>query len=137
VVPRDTRGVVTSANVEQTSVEPTLGPDDGRATTPAADAVTVFRALGDPTRLRVIELLAGGQRCACEIQAALDVSANLLSHHLKVLREAGLIDGERRGRWIDYRLEPDGVAATAARLHALIGVEAGECGCDGGGSCTC
>ena len=119
------------------SVDTTIESDDGHATALDADAVTVFRALSDPTRVRVIELLAGGQRCACEIQAALEVSANLLSHHLKVLREAGLSDGERRGRWIDYRLEPDGVAATAARLHALIGIEAGACGRDGGGSCTC
>jgi ArsR family transcriptional regulator, arsenate/arsenite/antimonite-responsive transcriptional repressor len=129
--------VVTSASVEQTSVDSRFDADDGRSTALDADAVTVFRALGDPTRVRVIELLAGGQRCACEIQAALEVSATLLSHHLRVLREAGLIDGERRGRWIDYRLEPDGVAATAARLYALIGVESGDCGCDGGGSCTC
>jgi len=129
--------VVISVGVEQWTVDACVDRGDARATTAAADPVTVFRALGDPTRLRVIELLAGGQRCACEIQAALDVSANLLSHHLKVLREAGLIDGERRGRWIDYRLEPDGVAATAARLHALIGMDAGACGCDGGGSCTC
>jgi ArsR family transcriptional regulator, arsenate/arsenite/antimonite-responsive transcriptional repressor len=77
----------------------------------------LLKALGDPTRLRVIALLGAGPRCACELQGGIDVPANLLSHHLKVLREAGLIEGTRRGRWIDYRLRPGGLAA-AERLLA-------------------
>lgn len=65
-----------------------------------------FKALGEPTRLRILAHLRAGECCACEVQAAIDVPANLLSHHLKVLREAGLVHGTRRGRWIDYRVEP-------------------------------
>lgn len=56
--------------------------------------------------------LAGGQRCVCELLEEIGVAANLLSYHLRVLRDAGLVDASRRGRWIDYRLAPD-------RLHAL------------------
>ena len=70
----------------------------------AAELAAAFKALGDPTRLRILAVLADAKRCVCEIQEAVDVPGNLLSHHLKVLREAGLIEGERRGRWIDYRL---------------------------------
>lgn len=79
-----------------------------------ADALAgAFKALGDPTRLRILAVLAGGTRCVCEIQAAVDVPGNLLSHHLKVLRETGLIEGARRGRWIDYTLN-------APALRALV-----------------
>jgi ArsR family transcriptional regulator, arsenate/arsenite/antimonite-responsive transcriptional repressor len=71
-------------------------------------ALAQFRALADPTRLRIVAFLSAGERCACELGEAVDVPANLLSHHLKVLRQAGLIVGTRRGRWIDYRLRDDG-----------------------------
>jgi ArsR family transcriptional regulator len=66
-----------------------------------------FGALADPIRLRVLELLAGGKRCVCELQKALDIAPNLLSYHLRVLREAGLVVASRRGRWVDYQLEPE------------------------------
>jgi len=81
--------------------------------------LTLWKALADPTRLRVLALLAAGPRCVCALQGAIDVPANLLSHHLKVLRAAGLIDGTRRGRWIDYRVLPEGLDAAERRLAEL------------------
>ncbi|MDZ7802045.1 MAG: metalloregulator ArsR/SmtB family transcription factor [Trueperaceae bacterium] len=98
---------------------------------PSARAVQRFKALGDPTRLHILHVLAAGTRCACEVQGQVDVAANLLSHHLKVLREAGLIRGARRGRWIDYELDPDGLAAVCAALPkpAAGRIEA-SCACD-------
>jgi ArsR family transcriptional regulator, arsenate/arsenite/antimonite-responsive transcriptional repressor len=83
------------------------------------EGLTLWRALADPTRLRVLALLAAGPRCVCALQAAVDVPANLLSHHLKVLRAAGLVEGTRRGRWIDYRLRPTGLDAAARHLAHL------------------
>ena len=80
-----------------------------------------FKALGEPTRLRILAHLQAGESCACKVQEALDVPANLLSHHLKVLREAGLVHGTRRGRWIDYRVEPTALALLAAALTAVAG----------------
>ena len=65
-------------------------------------------ALADPVRLAVVRALADGQRCVCDLQDRVPVAANLLSYHLRILREAGLIAGTRRGRWIDYRLDGDG-----------------------------
>lgn len=62
------------------------------------------RALGDPVRWAIVRELQGGTRCACVLAQVTEVSSTLLSHHLKVLREAGLITGARRGRWIDYTL---------------------------------
>ena len=74
----------------------------------------------DPVRWRLLAALAGGTRCVCELQPAAGVTAPALSHHLKVLREAGLVTAARRGRWIDYTLAPD----AAARLRAALPVTA-------------
>ncbi|MDZ7801190.1 MAG: metalloregulator ArsR/SmtB family transcription factor [Trueperaceae bacterium] len=75
-----------------------------------------FKALGDPTRLRILSSLQDCEHCACELQVAVDVPGNLLSHHLKVLREAGLVTATRRGRWVDYRIERGVLAGLAADL---------------------
>ncbi len=75
--------------------------------------VEQLRALADPVRLSIVRELRGGTRCACELAEVADVSSTLLSHHLKVLRTAGLISGARRGRWIDYSLDE-------GRFHALL-----------------
>jgi ArsR family transcriptional regulator len=67
--------------------------------------VEQFKALGDPVRWAIVQELRGGQRCACELADTVDVSPPLLSHHMKVLRQAGLVTGAKRGRWIDYTLD--------------------------------
>jgi ArsR family transcriptional regulator len=73
-----------------------------------------FQALADPTRLRILQALEGGPRCVCQIQEDLpQVAPNLLSHHLRVLREAGLVHATKRGRWVDYSL--NGAALEALR----------------------
>ncbi len=69
--------------------------------------VELFRALGDPVRWAIVNELRQGTRCACALSEVAGVSPSLLSHHLKTLREANLITGERRGRWIDYSLTLD------------------------------
>jgi ArsR family transcriptional regulator, arsenate/arsenite/antimonite-responsive transcriptional repressor len=66
--------------------------------------VELLAAMGDPIRLQILDLLSDSPVCVCEIQGHVDVAPNLLSYHLKVLREAGLVESERRGRWVDYRL---------------------------------
>jgi len=71
----------------------------------------VFSALGDPIRLLVLDQLAQGEKCVCELQKTIGIAPNLLSYHLRVLREASLVETSRRGRWIDYRIAP-----TARRL---------------------
>jgi ArsR family transcriptional regulator len=85
------------------------------------DSVVVeqLRALGDPVRLAIVRELRGGTRCACELARVAAVSSPLLSHHLKVLRAAGLVTGVKRGRWIDYTLDVGAMDATAEALHRL------------------
>lgn len=75
-----------------------------------------FRALADPVRLEVLERLADGPSCVCDLRDGLDIAGNLLSHHLKVLREAGLVTSERDGRWVTYRLDEAAVAELAASI---------------------
>jgi ArsR family transcriptional regulator len=73
----------------------------------AADAAATLSAVADPVRLRIISMLAAapdGVACGCDLEGPLGLSQPTVSHHLKVLREAGLVVGERRGRWVHYRL---------------------------------
>jgi ArsR family transcriptional regulator len=81
-----------------------------------AEAAALLGVVADPNRLTILSVLSGGTRCVCDLQRSVPIAANLLSYHLKVLRDAGLITAARRGRWIDYTLAPD----AAARLHATL-----------------
>jgi ArsR family transcriptional regulator, arsenate/arsenite/antimonite-responsive transcriptional repressor len=87
----------------------------------AAGLARVFKALGDPVRLRLVSLIGareGGEVCVCDLTSAFDLSQPTISHHLKVLREAGLIDSQRRGTWVYYRLVP----AALERMAGLLSV---------------
>ncbi|MEV3938436.1 metalloregulator ArsR/SmtB family transcription factor [Glycomyces sp. NPDC049804] len=67
-----------------------------------------FKALGDPVRLRLLSLIAshaGGEVCVCDLTEAFDLTAPTISHHLKVLKETGLVTSERRGTWVYYRAQ--------------------------------
>ncbi len=70
----------------------------------AADGAAVFKALADPIRLRLMSIIAsaGDEICVCDLTPQFDVSGPTISHHLKVLREAGLVGCERRGTWVYY-----------------------------------
>jgi len=79
----------------------------------------MFKALSDPVRLRLLTLIAchdGGEACVCDLIDAFEVSPPTISHHLKVLREAGMVTAERRGTWIYYRIVPAAIADLAAVL---------------------
>lgn len=81
-----------------------------------AARIGLLQAVADPVRWTVLEELDGATRCVCDLRARVPVAANLLSYHLKVLREAGLVTASRRGRWIDYRLADGARARMAAAL---------------------
>jgi len=89
-------------------------------------------ALSDPTRLAIVALVAGGERCVCELTEALGAAQSRLSFHLRTLKDAGVLSDERRGRWIYYRLEPGVLAEVADSLSAI---ERGEWGLDAEGCC--
>jgi ArsR family transcriptional regulator, arsenate/arsenite/antimonite-responsive transcriptional repressor len=85
----------------------------------AAGLARVFKALADPVRLRLVSLIGahqGGEVCVCELTEAFELTQPTISHHLKILRDAGIIDSQRRGTWVYYRLEP----AALERMGALL-----------------
>jgi ArsR family transcriptional regulator, arsenate/arsenite/antimonite-responsive transcriptional repressor len=89
----------------------------------AAELAAMFKALSDPVRLRLLSLVAshpGGQACVCEISQTFDLSQPTISHHLKTLRSAGLLDCERRGTWVYYWAVP----AALHQLSAVLSVDA-------------
>jgi ArsR family transcriptional regulator, arsenate/arsenite/antimonite-responsive transcriptional repressor len=91
----------------------------------AAELAAMFKALGDPVRLRMLSLIAshpGGEACVCEISATFDVSQPTISHHLKLLRAAGLLDCERRGTWVYYWVIPSALQQLSSVLHVDDGL---------------
>jgi len=101
--------------------EPLSGPELSEAE--AAELAKVFKALSDPVRLRLLNMIAsvdGGEVCVCDLTGAFELTAPTISHHLKVLRQAGLIEGERRGTWVYYRVVPDRLT----RLSGLFALPA-------------
>jgi ArsR family transcriptional regulator len=90
-----------------------------RATDPDPD-VRLLAALADPTRLAIVRQLAADvETCACDFTDCCDVGQPTVSHHLRVLREAGVVTSERRGQWIFYRLAPD-VTQRLGRIAATL-----------------
>jgi ArsR family transcriptional regulator, arsenate/arsenite/antimonite-responsive transcriptional repressor len=87
----------------------------------AVTLAPMFKALGDPVRLRLLSMIAshaGGEVCVCDLTPPFELTAPTISHHLKVLREAGLIDCERRGTWVYYWLRPGVLDRLASVLDA-------------------
>src|ERR1700758_339802 len=86
----------------------------------AESVAPLLKALADPVRLRLMSLVAsreGGEACVCDLTGAFDLSQPTISHHLKVLHEAGLVDREKRGVWVYYRARADALTS----LGVLIG----------------
>jgi ArsR family transcriptional regulator len=92
-------------------------------------AAARFRALSDETRLKILDVLAGGERCVCELVSALDVSQPLLSFHLRALKEAGLVADRREGRWIYYELARNALKELEAITASLARRNRGPWGC--------
>jgi ArsR family transcriptional regulator len=82
-----------------------------------------FGALADPARLEILARLTAEPRCVCELRDDLGMASNLLSYHLRILREAGFVHGERLGRRIEYRLEPGALERLARDVAALAAAE--------------
>ena len=83
---------------------------------PALAAVALLSAIADPVRWTVLSRLGEAPACVCNLGEHVPIAANLLSYHLKVLRDTGLVTTSRRGRWIDYALAPDAWERITAAL---------------------
>jgi ArsR family transcriptional regulator, arsenate/arsenite/antimonite-responsive transcriptional repressor len=100
----------------QPCCEPVVYPDVERER--AEGMAAVAKALGDPIRLQLVDVLRkhAGKVCVCELVPLFDLSQPTVSHHLKVLRDAGLVDSERRGLWAYYYVIPDALEDLATWL---------------------
>lgn len=87
-----------------------------------------FQAVAEGTRLRIVQLLSGGERCVCDLQDELDAAQSRLSFHLKKLKDAGVVRDERKGRWVYYSLVPEALEEMRSFLGAV------EPGLGGGGA---
>ena len=90
-----------------------LGEDD------AETLATALQALADPARLRLLSLIAscpGAEACGCDLTTPIGLSQPTVSHHLKVLHEAGLLERERRGKWVFYKVRPEPLASIRSAL---------------------
>lgn len=97
-------------------------------------AETLFHALSDATRLEILEMLRSGERCVCDLQDELDAAQSRLSFHLRVLKEAGLVEDRKEGRWSYYRIVPKALAevhdlavAMQPKKGALSVIRSGSC----------
>ena len=98
------------------------------------DGSAVFRAMGEPVRLRILQLLAAGEVCGCDLLEGLTISQPTLSHHMKVLIDSGLVAARRRAVWVHYALRPEGFEALRRTIDELTapGAKAPE---EASGSC--
>ncbi|MHB8190287.1 MAG: ArsR/SmtB family transcription factor [Ferrimicrobium sp.] len=87
---------------------------------PLTTKVTIFRALADPSRLALITALEAGEQCVCHLADQLDIAQPLVSHHLRTLVEAGLVDQRRDGRWHYYRLKNETLAELAVTIREHV-----------------
>lgn len=86
----------------------------------------VFKAFCDEKRLRILELLRGGEKCACVLIEQMDMPQSTLAYHMKLLCESGIVDSRQAGKWTHYRISETGYAHAAALLRELTAVNEGQ-----------
>ena len=96
------------------------GPETEPLSEPEREELAArFKALSDPTRVAIINCLSAAEEvCVCNLTETFELSQPTISHHLKILREAGLVESSRRGTWAYYRLVPESLAALRGALGA-------------------
>lgn len=94
----------------------------------------LFKALGDENRIRILRLLHSGEKCACKLLEELNISQPTLSHHMKILCDAGIVTGRREGKWTHYAICCDGVRRVRGQMKELLSAEniPADCGCKEG-----
>ena len=81
---------------------------------------TIFKALCDENRVRILALLKGGEKCACKLLEALDIVQPTLSHHMKILCDSGIVQGRKEGKWVHYSIDPAGAERARKLLNLQI-----------------
>lgn len=84
------------------------------------EAAKVFKAFCDENRLRILELLRSGEKCACVLLDDLHITQSTLSHHMKILCDAGVVSGRKEGKWVHYSIDPIGAGQAVALLRQQV-----------------
>lgn len=92
----------------------------------------VFKALGDENRVRILRILHSGEKCACMLLDELNISQSTLSHHMKILCDAGLVVGHKEGKWTHYRIRCEGICSIRTLMRELLsdGNILPDCNCE-------
>lgn len=85
-----------------------------------ADNARVFKAFCDENRLRILELLRSGEKCACVLLDDLHITQSTLSHHMKILCDSGVVQGHKEGKWVYYTIDPEGAEYAVQLLKQQI-----------------
>ncbi|MDD7763021.1 MAG: metalloregulator ArsR/SmtB family transcription factor [Selenomonadales bacterium] len=83
----------------------------------------VFKALDDEKRLQILDMIRGGEKCACVILEDMQISQSTLSHHMKILCESGIVHGRKDGKWVYYSIDKEGSKRLARLLASLVSTE--------------
>ena len=86
----------------------------------AKETASIFKALGDENRIKILQLLVTGEKCACKLLEEIDVTQPTLSHHMKILCDTGIVSGRKEGKWMHYSISMDGVANARQYLDVLM-----------------
>lgn len=95
-------------------------------------AAAVFKSLADENRIHILKLISSGEKCACELLEELNISQPTLSHHMKILCDAGVVESRREGKWMYYSICCDGVKQVRTQLQKLLSPEKlpAKCRCE-------
>lgn len=83
-------------------------------------AASIFKALGDENRIHILKMLQSGEKCACKLLEELNISQPTLSHHMKILCDAGIVTGRKEGKWMHYSINRDGAREMRTLLQSLL-----------------
>ena len=98
--------------------------------TPELEIAGIFKALSDENRVKILKLLRGGEKCACHLLSALNISQPTLSHHMKILCDAGIVTGRKEGKWMHYSICCEGVCRVRKLMKSLLSPENMPADCD-------
>ena len=94
------------------------------------EIVSLFKALSDENRIRILRMLYGGEKCACKLLEELNISQPTLSHHMKILCDAGIVTGRKEGKWTHYAICCEGVRRVRSLMKELLSAENIPADCD-------
>ena len=89
----------------------------------AQKAAGIFKALGDENRIRILKMLCTGEKCACKLLEELNISQPTLSHHMKILCDAGIVTGRKEGKWTHYTICCEGVRTVRMLIQGVLSPE--------------